>query len=98
MNGWLALLFMVMALGVWFSTWASPHELINASVQHPTAPTSSMALFRHYRSAAGWALTTCKLTTYPGPQALQPFLLYVEAEFFSNRASHNSGGYEAIPS
>lgn len=47
---WIAQLFMVMALGVFFSSFAAPHELQSDS------PAPAMDTFKRYRGAAGWAL------------------------------------------
>jgi len=80
---WLALLFMVMALGIFFSSWAAPHELQSDSTVPP------MERFKHYRAAAGWALVAGGYSN-PGPRTPQPLLLYVEAEFLANRASQTN--------
>ncbi len=80
---WLALLFIIMALGIFFSTWAAPHEL------QADSTTPALDRFKQYRSAAGWALVVGKYT-FPGPRTLQPFLLYVESEFLLNRAAQTS--------
>jgi hypothetical protein len=77
---WIALLFNVLALGTFFSTYTAPHELESDSDVPP------MQRFRQYRTAAGWALISAKYT-HPGPMTLQPVLLYIEAEFLVNRIS-----------
>jgi hypothetical protein len=77
---WLALLFMIMGLGVFFSSFMAPHELKGDSPEPP------MDRLKLYRSAAGWALIKGKYTQ-PGPMTLQPLILYVEAEFLVNRAA-----------
>lgn len=79
---WLALLFMVTSLGLFFSIYSAPHELANDA---PSA-LSPMDRFQLYRGAAGWALVTGKYSQ-PGPSTLQAFLLYAEAEFLSERSS-----------
>lgn len=77
---WIALLFNILALGTFFSTFTAPHELENDSDIPP------MQRFSQYRTAAGWALISAKYT-HPGPMTLQPMLLYIESEFLVNRAS-----------
>ncbi|KAK0727272.1 fungal-specific transcription factor domain-containing protein, partial [Lasiosphaeria miniovina] len=77
---WLAFLYLILALGVFFSTFMAPHEL-EADGDLP-----AMGRFKRYRAAAGWALVTGKYTS-PATTTLAPFLLYVEAEFLTNRAS-----------
>jgi hypothetical protein len=77
---WLALLFCVLALGVFFSSWIAPHEL------QADSPMPVLKRFRQFRAAAGWALVAGKYSQ-PGPRTLQPMLLYVEAEFMINRAN-----------
>ena len=75
---WIALLFMVTGLGVFFSKFQSPHELESDS------PMPALDRFRQYRGAAGWALIWSKYSQ-PNFTTLQAFLLYVEAEFLVNR-------------
>ncbi|KAI0133153.1 fungal-specific transcription factor domain-containing protein [Hypoxylon sp. NC0597] len=75
---WIALLYMILALGVFFSSFSAPHELKSDS------PTPAMDRFKQYRGAAGWALIWGKYSQ-PGPYTLQAFLLYVEGDFMSNR-------------
>ncbi|KAB5563299.1 hypothetical protein GE09DRAFT_777776 [Coniochaeta sp. 2T2.1] len=77
---WIALLFNVLALGTFFSTYTAPHELELDSDVPP------MQRFSQYRTAAGWALISARYT-HPGPMTLQPMVLYIEAEFLVNRAS-----------
>lgn len=71
---------MVLALGVFFSSYSAPHEVKSDS------SLSAMERFKNYREAAGWALVSGKYTS-PRPATCAPFLLYVEAEFLINRAS-----------
>lgn len=78
--GWIALLFNILALGIFFSTYTAPHELEADSDIPP------MQRFSQYRTAAGWALVSAKYT-HPGPVTLQPIVLYIEAEFLVSRAS-----------
>ncbi|KAF3771278.1 hypothetical protein M406DRAFT_245308 [Cryphonectria parasitica EP155] len=86
---WLALLFMVFSLGIFFSSFSAPHEL--ALDDTPLTPTQR---FRQYRNAAGWALTTSSRSdgrysySSPATSTCAPFLLYVESEFLINRVSH----------
>ncbi|OIW29951.1 hypothetical protein CONLIGDRAFT_544161, partial [Coniochaeta ligniaria NRRL 30616] len=77
---WIALLFNILALGTFFSTYTAPHEL---ELDGDIPP---MERFSQYRTAAGWALISAKYT-HPGPMTLQPIVLYIEAEFLVNRAS-----------
>lgn len=77
---WIALLFNILALGTFFSTYTAPHEL---ELDGDIPP---MQRFSRYRTAAGWALISAKYT-HPGPMTLQPMVLYIEAEFLVNRAS-----------
>ncbi|KAL7625085.1 hypothetical protein AAE478_004299 [Parahypoxylon ruwenzoriense] len=75
---WIALLYMILALGVFFSMFQAPHELENDSTVPP------MDRFRQFRGAAGWALIWGKYSQ-PGPHTLQAFVLYVEGDFVTNR-------------
>ncbi|KAI1811904.1 hypothetical protein GGS20DRAFT_578725 [Poronia punctata] len=77
---WIGLLFMVLALGVFFSSFQAPHELLIDS----TMP--AMDRFRKYRGACGWALVWGKYSQ-PGRYTLQAFLLYTEGEFLVNRVT-----------
>ncbi|KAI0396854.1 hypothetical protein F5Y17DRAFT_418097 [Xylariaceae sp. FL0594] len=77
---WIAILFMVLALGVFFSSFQAPHELQGDSDM------SAMSRFRKYRGACGWALIAGKYTQ-PGPFTLQAMILYTEGEFIANRVS-----------
>lgn len=77
---WIALLFMIIAMGTFFSSYLAPHEVTADS------PGSAMDRFRQYRTAAGWALVWGKYTQ-PTALTVQPFLLYVEAEFLLSRAA-----------
>ncbi|ORY71200.1 fungal-specific transcription factor domain-containing protein [Pseudomassariella vexata] len=85
---WLACLFMVISLGVFFSSFQAPHELdADSSSSSPTgagtAP-SAMDRFRQYRNAGGTALVWGKYSR-PNNMTLQAFLLYVEGDFMVNR-------------
>ncbi|KAF6806560.1 C6 transcription factor [Colletotrichum musicola] len=77
---WLALLFMIMSLGVFYSTFLAPHELTGDSPQPP------MDRFKTYRAAAAWCLVWGKYTQ-PSIATIPPFILYVEAEFIISRAA-----------
>ncbi|KAK1538194.1 fungal specific transcription factor domain-containing protein [Colletotrichum paranaense] len=77
---WLALLFMVMSLGVFYSTFMAPHEL---SVDSPQPP---MDRFKLFRAAAACCLVWGRYT-HPTIATIPPFILYVEAEFIISRAA-----------
>ncbi|KAI2621674.1 hypothetical protein GGR54DRAFT_630097 [Hypoxylon sp. NC1633] len=77
---WIALLYMVLSLGVFFSLFSAPHELENdSSIPGPDR-------FKQYRGAAGWALIWGKYSQ-PCSYTLQAFTLYVEGDFMNNRES-----------
>ncbi|TPX14164.1 uncharacterized protein E0L32_000558 [Thyridium curvatum] len=80
---WLALLFIILALSIFFSTWSSPHEL---KADSPVPPTDR---FSHFRASARWALVLSRYTS-PSPAVLAPFLLYVESEFLISRAAQTN--------
>ncbi|KAJ6438538.1 C6 transcription factor [Purpureocillium lavendulum] len=77
---WIALLYMVLALGVFFNNFAAPHELSADS------PLPVHDRIKQYRSCAGWALIWGKYTQ-PSFETLSAFLLYVESHFMFNRAA-----------
>ncbi|KAF9881049.1 hypothetical protein CkaCkLH20_01199 [Colletotrichum karsti] len=77
---WLALLFMIMSLGVFYSTFLAPHELTGDS------PLPPMDRFKTFRAAAAWCLVSGKYTQ-PSIATIPPFILYVEAEFIISRAA-----------
>ncbi|KAI0457909.1 fungal-specific transcription factor domain-containing protein [Xylaria acuta] len=77
---WIASLFMILALGIFFSSFQSPHEL------EVDSPEPAMDRFRQYRGACGWALISGKYSQ-PGPFTLQAMVLYTEADFLVNRVS-----------
>ncbi|KAI0537797.1 hypothetical protein GGR58DRAFT_470290 [Xylaria digitata] len=77
---WIATLFMILALGIFFSSFQAPHELVIDS------STPAMDRFRQYRGACGWALIFGKYSQ-PGPFTLQAMVLYTEADFLVNRVS-----------
>ncbi|KAI0119965.1 hypothetical protein GGR51DRAFT_2985 [Nemania sp. FL0031] len=77
---WIATLFMILALGIFFSSFQAPHELeVDSSMP-------AMDRFRYYRGACGWALIWGKYSQ-PGPYTLQAMVLYTEADFLVNRVS-----------
>ncbi|KAI8633059.1 fungal-specific transcription factor domain-containing protein [Xylariaceae sp. FL1651] len=77
---WIAMLFMILALGIFLSSFQAPHELeIDSSVP-------MMDRFRQYREACGWALIRGKWSQ-PGPFTLQAMTLYTEGDFLVNRVS-----------
>ncbi|KAH8897212.1 hypothetical protein GQ53DRAFT_679854 [Thozetella sp. PMI_491] len=77
---WIALLLIILALAIFFSTFNAPHELQSDSDVPP------MDRYRQLRAAAGCALVASNYTN-PSPMTIQPLILYVEAEFLVNRAS-----------
>lgn len=77
---WIATLFMILALGIFFSTFQAPHEL------EVDSPVPAMDRFRQYRDACGWALVWGNYSQ-PGPFTLQALMLYTEADFIANRTS-----------
>ncbi|OHW94613.1 C6 transcription factor [Colletotrichum incanum] len=80
---WVALLFMIMSLGVFYSTLMAPHELSSDSPQPP------MDRFKLFRSAAAWCLVWGRYTQ-PSIATIPPFILYVEAEFVTSRAAQTN--------
>ncbi|KAI0969690.1 hypothetical protein F4678DRAFT_437931 [Xylaria arbuscula] len=77
---WIATLFMILALGIFFSSFQAPHEL------EIDTDTPAMDRFRQYRGACGFALIWGKYSQ-PGPFTLQAMVLYTEADFLVNRVS-----------
>ncbi|GJN75277.1 hypothetical protein PLICBS_009374 [Purpureocillium lilacinum] len=77
---WIALLYMVLALGVFFNNYAAPHELSADS------PLPVQDRIKQYRSCAGWALIWGKYAQ-PSFETLTAFILYVESHFMFNRAA-----------
>ncbi|KAK7996339.1 hypothetical protein PG991_015806 [Apiospora marii] len=77
---WIAMLFMVVALGLFFSIYQAPHELEGESDISPEER------FKLYRGAAGWALVAGKYNQ-PGPSTIQAFILYTEGDFLFDRHS-----------
>ncbi|UNI18953.1 hypothetical protein JDV02_005182 [Purpureocillium takamizusanense] len=82
---WIALLFMVLALGVFFNSHAAPHELSADS-----SPLPVQGRIKHYRSCAGWALVWGRYAQQPSFETLTAFVLYVESHFMFNRAAQMS--------
>ncbi|GKT40840.1 fusarisetin A cluster transcription factor fsa6 [Colletotrichum spaethianum] len=80
---WLALLFMIMSLGVFYSTLMAPHELSSDS------PVPPMDRFKLFRAAAAWCLIWGRYTQ-PSIATIPPFILYVEAEFMISRAAQTN--------
>ncbi|KAI1429546.1 hypothetical protein F5Y12DRAFT_710033 [Xylaria sp. FL1777] len=77
---WIATLFMILALGIFFSSFQAPHELeVDTSMP-------AMDRFRQYRGACGCALIWGKYSD-PGPFTLQAMVLYTEGDFLVNRVS-----------
>ncbi|KAI0157708.1 hypothetical protein GGR57DRAFT_500657 [Xylariaceae sp. FL1272] len=80
---WIATLFIILALGIFFSSFIAPHELeLDSSMP-------AMDRYRQYRGACGWALIRGKFSQ-PGPFTLQAMMLYTEAEFLVNRVSQTN--------
>ncbi|EHK27285.1 uncharacterized protein TRIVIDRAFT_188169 [Trichoderma virens Gv29-8] len=77
---WVALLFMVLALGVFFNNFSAPDEVESDS------PISVKDRIKQYRSCAGWALIWGKYAQ-PTSETIPAFILYVEADFILNRAA-----------
>ncbi|OPB40120.1 Zn2Cys6 transcriptional regulator [Trichoderma guizhouense] len=77
---WVALLFMVLALGVFFNNFSAPDEVESDS------PISVKDRIKQYRSCAGWALIWGKYSQ-PTSVTVPAFILYVEADFILNRAA-----------
>ncbi|KAH7166084.1 hypothetical protein EDB81DRAFT_641041 [Dactylonectria macrodidyma] len=77
---WIAQLFMMLSLGVFFNTF------INFSEVEGDSPLQPLDRVRHYKSCAGWALAWGKYTQ-PTIATLPAFLLYVESNFLFNRAA-----------
>jgi hypothetical protein len=77
---WIALLFAVLTMGVFFNNFSAPDEVEGDS------PFSIKDRIRQYRSAAGWALISGKYSQ-PTAVTIPAFILYVEADFVLNRAA-----------
>ncbi|KAJ4249475.1 hypothetical protein NW762_012332 [Fusarium torreyae] len=77
---WIAQLFMMLSLGVFFN------QFINLSEVEGDSPLPTQDRIRHYKACAGWALVWGKYTQ-PSPATLPAFLLYVESHFLFNRAA-----------
>ncbi|KAK7432747.1 hypothetical protein QQZ08_000607 [Neonectria magnoliae] len=77
---WIAQLFMVLGLGIFFNTFMNPSEVQRDS---PVLPHDRI---RQYKSCAGWALVWGKYTQ-PTIATLPAFMLYVESYFLFSRAA-----------
>ncbi|KPM41312.1 hypothetical protein AK830_g5232 [Neonectria ditissima] len=77
---WIAQLFMMLGLGIFFNTF------INASEVEGDSPILPLDRIRQYKSCAGWALVWGKYTQ-PTIATLPAFMLYVESHFLFNRAA-----------
>ncbi|KAF5633887.1 hypothetical protein F25303_8976 [Fusarium sp. NRRL 25303] len=77
---WIAQLFMMLSLGVFFNNF------INSSELEGDSPLPAQDRIRHYKACAGWALVWGKYTQ-PSSVTLPAFLLYVESSFLFNRAA-----------
>ncbi|TDZ53614.1 Fusarisetin A cluster transcription factor fsa6 [Colletotrichum trifolii] len=80
---WLALLFMIMAAGLFSSSFTAPDEVAADSPQPP------MDRFKTFRAAAAWCLVSGKYTQ-PSIATIPPFILYVESEFVISRAAQTN--------
>ncbi|KAI1262534.1 hypothetical protein F5Y18DRAFT_397508 [Xylariaceae sp. FL1019] len=80
---WIATLFIILSLGIFFSSFQAPHELeLDSSMP-------AMDRYKQYRGACGWALIRGNFSR-PGPFTLQAMMLYTEAEFLVNRVSQTN--------
>ncbi|KAH6611153.1 hypothetical protein Trco_001173 [Trichoderma cornu-damae] len=77
---WVALLFMVLALGVFYNSFSAPDEVEGDS------PVPVKDRIKQYHSCAGWALIWGKYSQ-PTSITIPAFILYVEAELTLNRAA-----------
>ncbi|KAM0321448.1 hypothetical protein ACHAPQ_009416 [Fusarium lateritium] len=77
---WIAQLFMMLSLGIFFNNF------INSSELEGDSPLPAQDRIRHYKACAGWALVWGKYTQ-PSATTLPAFLLYVESHFLFNRAA-----------
>ncbi|KAM0204407.1 hypothetical protein ACHAPI_000160 [Fusarium lateritium] len=77
---WIAQLFMMLSLGIFFNNF------INSSELEGDSPLPAHDRIRHYKACAGWALVWGKYTQ-PSAATLPAFLLYVESHFLFNRAA-----------
>ncbi|KAF4452901.1 hypothetical protein F53441_4327 [Fusarium austroafricanum] len=77
---WIAQLFMMLSLGVFFNNF------INSSELEGDSPLPAQDRIRQYKACAGWALVWGKYTQ-PSSATLPAFLLYVESSFLFNRAA-----------
>ncbi|KAK1986608.1 fungal-specific transcription factor domain-containing protein [Colletotrichum cereale] len=80
---WLALLFMIMSIGVFYSTLTTPQELASDS------PLPPMDRFKAFRAAASWCLVRGRYTR-PSIATIPPLILYVESEFAISRAAQTN--------
>lgn len=80
----LAVLFIIMALGVHFATFSAPHEL--------ELDGTSMTPAERYRVYRGAASASLSLTRFSNPSlhTIQALLMFVESEFLVNRATQTN--------
>ncbi|OLN82085.1 putative transcriptional regulatory protein C1F7.11c 3 [Colletotrichum chlorophyti] len=83
-NHWLALLFMITSLGIFYSMFLAPHELAADTPYQPP-----MSRFKILRAAAANCLVAGRYTQ-PTITTIPPFILYVEAEFLISRAAQTN--------
>lgn len=77
---WLAELFMILAMGLFYNIYQNPAET------EADSDVSADERIRRYRSCAGWALVWGKYTQ-PTFRTIPAFLLYCEAHFALSRAA-----------
>lgn len=77
---WVAQLFMMLSLGVFYNYH------MNATEVEGDSPLPPVDRIRHYKSCAGFALALGKFTQ-PSAATLPAFVLYTESDFLFNRAA-----------
>ena len=83
-NAFLALVFVILQLGVHFSTFSAPHELeLDGTNMTP------VERYRAFRAAASCALAQTKFTN-TSTATLQAMVIFIEAEFLVNRVSQTN--------
>ncbi|EPE09423.1 fungal specific transcription factor domain-containing protein [Ophiostoma piceae UAMH 11346] len=83
-NAFLAVIFVILELGIHFSTFSAPRELeLDGTNMTP------VERYREFRAAASCALTLTRFTN-PSTATLQAMVIFVEAEFLVNRVSQTN--------
>ncbi|CAK7233060.1 hypothetical protein SBRCBS47491_008479 [Sporothrix bragantina] len=80
----MAVLFIIMALGVHFSTYSAPHEL-----ELDGTNMSAAERYRLYRAAASAALALTRFSN-PNLYTIRALLMFSESEFLVNRATQTN--------